>query len=1125
MSGTTSIRELSFNDAERFLSECNIKEKAIREHIINTSKGLPFYLDLQVDTYNRITEKNIDLSVSNFGRNYIDILERFTKYLAPSEIETLKILACSSIWDYQIFKKVIREFQTGYPLLSFRELCSFSFVTEIPNQKSDASYSIHQIMQSHLVGAIDQNSRHDIHTFFFMHFEELLNAQSQDHIELNPDILYILEQAIAHKREIVAATDFYEWLLGVSRRLYGNATSNLIQEALRKSFEVLVFSDSYSLLTEICLEIARLYSWSNVKIDEENQFIENGLGFIAQIVSDLYGGQEDVMIKKEPDIIRIQADLLIMKAEILRRLDKNMESYEIYLKAIETAKKVNYPPNLLSYSRLLTDLGKFPEAEGFFYTSLHQSVNDKDLDGQALFCHEIGTLFMLQKEYNLARMYYQYAIDLYTKFRGSDHKYCWIVRRRYGNCLIYLGQLNEANELLVSVRKWYQSTYGETYYEIGYTSLYLANCEFSLGNAVRAIEYLSETISLIYPKFGASNAEIMEAQLLFCKIVQQINTDPTGGIAKGLKQEYLDSITATYNLLIKQFAAVSDESLDAVIKNIGYGSTVLESYFGVVSRFFELTEQTGAKLDGLRLKKKESNRVVREQFNIRYFKRIKREQLTEEEKESFTNRLQEELGILKNSQVKLFKSKLKFFADTYVYILVYSDNTEKYLFESESKLLHIDCTNHPFYTVAEKQFLFSLESAEEYVHCFYDAVKGKHGKFYIPFDDSDIPCRVDVEFEESRKTALMSEVKTMKVLEVAAERIVFEAYMYFQDSLFRSKIEVSPIGRISIYDDELVLENLPIAFEPLLTKVIVPQKALIGNIIRFLNGRFRSLEISEVDREIYDALMNNIAFVEVNFEVIQSMDRYITKILDDGLFIISKYIRPSYDNDFTFRKDVGEMMDVMKNLLTNSDFFIDREAIQLYIRPSELSDVALSELELGQIQSKIKAEAISPLSFTKAYKRRLSFLPNSMLYKLSTQEGKFKYALSNGEHLYFLDTTNRFIYTVTDENFVLSDKTVKEYLYFFFDAVHGMHGRFHIASSNQDIPFRKDTEIDEEVSREILSKTKEPEVLSITEEEIVLSATIFFQNALFYSKVKVNSHGICDIFDEELIMEDIPVDV
>lgn len=119
-------------------------------------------------------------------------------------------------------------------------------------------------------------------------------------------------------------------------------------------------------------------------------------------------------------------------------------------------------------------------------------------------------------------------------------------------------------------------------------------------------------------------------------------------------------------------------------------------------------------------------------------------------------------------------------------------------------------TNGPIYTTNEKAPIsISEENAAPYVKFFFNFVKGRHGRFVIVEDINEINWDGDV--PQKGKEAVGKILKPITVTgREDSGKIIMLAFMVFKDSLFRANVIVERDGMVSLSDEALVIEGMPI---------------------------------------------------------------------------------------------------------------------------------------------------------------------------------------------------------------------------------------------------------------------------------------------------------------------------
>jgi len=134
----------------------------------------------------------------------------------------------------------------------------------------------------------------------------------------------------------------------------------------------------------------------------------------------------------------------------------------------------------------------------------------------------------------------------------------------------------------------------------------------------------------------------------------------------------------------------------------------------------------------------------------------------------------------------------------------------KYALYRPGDVAVINWTNQPIYEVNERApIALKYDNVADYVRFFFGYVRGRHGRFFVIETIDDIRWQVDPPLQ-GRKT--MQEMLEPVTLIDEDDNGVFnlEAFMIFKDSLFRTKIHVQPGGLVSMSEEELKIEGMPI---------------------------------------------------------------------------------------------------------------------------------------------------------------------------------------------------------------------------------------------------------------------------------------------------------------------------
>lgn len=98
----------------------------------------------------------------------------------------------------------------------------------------------------------------------------------------------------------------------------------------------------------------------------------------------------------------------------------------------------------------------------------------------------------------------------------------------------------------------------------------------------------------------------------------------------------------------------------------------------------------------------------------------------------------------------------------------------------------------------------------DYIRFFFAYVKGSHGRFVIVESVDDIDWREEPAPAGRKALAKMIEPITLKSREPDGT-LIFKVCIVFKDSLFGAQVHVKPDGHISMKDEELIVEDIPVA--------------------------------------------------------------------------------------------------------------------------------------------------------------------------------------------------------------------------------------------------------------------------------------------------------------------------
>ena len=125
--------------------------------------------------------------------------------------------------------------------------------------------------------------------------------------------------------------------------------------------------------------------------------------------------------------------------------------------------------------------------------------------------------------------------------------------------------------------------------------------------------------------------------------------------------------------------------------------------------------------------------------------------------------------------------------------------------------IHIlNWSNEPFYTLnAKVPIHLNEDNVAKYVKFFFTYVRGRHGRFLIAETVDDIEWK-----DDPAPAARKAIGKMLDDIRISARdedgTFHLNAHMMFKNSLFQSTIVVKPDGSVSLMDEELLVEDMPV---------------------------------------------------------------------------------------------------------------------------------------------------------------------------------------------------------------------------------------------------------------------------------------------------------------------------
>ena len=136
--------------------------------------------------------------------------------------------------------------------------------------------------------------------------------------------------------------------------------------------------------------------------------------------------------------------------------------------------------------------------------------------------------------------------------------------------------------------------------------------------------------------------------------------------------------------------------------------------------------------------------------------------------------------------------------------------TRRYMIYSRQHAAVLNFTNEPIYQLnADVPIRLDETTIADYVRFFFSFVRGRHGRFIICENIDDIQWKEDPPPAARKAIGNMIIPVTLKNVD-ASGSFNLEATMVFKDSLFKSDITITKTGNVSLSNEQLLIEDMPV---------------------------------------------------------------------------------------------------------------------------------------------------------------------------------------------------------------------------------------------------------------------------------------------------------------------------
>jgi len=491
------VGQLSDDDARSFLAKRGIVEPAIVAKILSQAAGVPFYLELETQLYDKTPAEERTPEV--FGGSQQEQIDRLLTHLDASERATLKLMAAFGIWDQDLFRQAVTHFATGYPATGAEELGRFWSIEPI----GEGRWQLHNEMAHHLQAderVRDPATFEAVHRWGFNYFDGLLEELETKAIQAKD--AERLQRALRHARCIQPAAEWAQWLQGRLRRLSeGTIWQSLlvvaesgvlgVEKELGSDDPAVVYLleqhakllRSLAHYGEATLMMKRALAIEEIIYGEDDPYVAirlNNLGLLLMETGQL-DEAESLMVKAlaihercygetDPFLVRTLGNLACL-AHLKGRLKESEGFFRRALTILEKSGGTDHKELALieaNLACLYRDSGRLKEAEPLFRSSLEineASYGPNHPDVATGLCN-LGLLLQETSRLEEAEQLIRRALTIDEAIYGPDHPHVAIDLSNLARLLKDTNRFAEAELLMRRALEINEASYNPEHYRV-----------------------------------------------------------------------------------------------------------------------------------------------------------------------------------------------------------------------------------------------------------------------------------------------------------------------------------------------------------------------------------------------------------------------------------------------------------------------------------------------------------------------------------------------------------------------------------------------------------------------------------------------------------------------------------
>jgi len=790
------LKGLPETDADTFLQLRGINDNDIRDQIIKSAKVtgaegdgcLPFYLELQIDTYLKMKKVGRNPVTADFHKFDDDVIIHFLEHLQPEIAAAVRALAAAPYIDEDIIELFVTNNLILPTAVSLKSLRGLSFI-RMDGEKA----MMHSLMRDLAVRqyADEFKLRYaKINHVLFEHFDLKVSVEAAGSVDFGVLLEYAAKykalddrsgylQWVSNRTEVLPIGDGFNPLvvsvLEAGKNIFETDTKQRLGMEKIDSNSV-NFDDAFS-YARILLRLAKMYEVAgNYRLALDYSLSCAAFVKIDRLWFDHGRRTEDIQTRnKFHSFFKTRYDAAVLYANILDMADDNINADKFYKTAQNLKNDELFASNEIPYALYKSKMGRHVEAEPVLYAEYLKLKNEPRPSAIAISdaARNVALCLYRQQRYDEALKFQRESLDVLDAAGDKESSQYLKSQILLATILVETGlDLDRATSIYDHVLHAYRNKYEDDHLNFGHLYMGLSKLFSARGNETEMNKYYNLGAQILALKIGPGCRPIVEGGIEL--LSAQRRPSVTGVISE-----------VVFRALSRSLTSMVQAGFEDIKTLLGaYNPLFHQTIDAAVDEFRKEGDETTS--NTLMLEVGELRRLTQIYGNIP-FTQFQHAELRGEEKSDAIKLLNTQISVPEN--VDLTKINLPFFKSFSLYRIEYKNTPlalNRFALMNGQKAKVLDNSTGPILDVFELDENLNQDNVVDYVEFYYSNTD----KFKIIRKADDMPWRLNTDVTDTDKAMFARWINSPKILSVNADVIRIQCLVVNGDSISRCDFDV-----------------------------------------------------------------------------------------------------------------------------------------------------------------------------------------------------------------------------------------------------------------------------------------------------------------------------------------------